>query len=197
MSTDKVDEKIQRPPKVSTTSADGIAHQLHRIREWQRGQGYGSELDASRKAPEETNKPDNNVIRRPVEPSPPNEAVATATTGTTAAAVPPGGPTAANNQRSMEDLMVDYQKAMRLHLDDQGRYDRALQAHYASLERITKYKKQHDMSVAQFGTFFEEYRFKKVLEHPDYIKEPTLYMAYDVVSKLFLNVDNSGMKINL
>ena len=56
----KSDDKIQQPPKVSTTSADGIAHQLQRIREWQRGQGYGSELDSSKKCPVEIQPPINN-----------------------------------------------------------------------------------------------------------------------------------------
>ena len=53
------------------------------------------------------------------------------------------------------------------------------------------------LGKSQLSTFFGEFQFNKVQEHVDFKATPTLYSAYAVVEKLFMNMYNSGKLMHM
>lgn len=180
-----VDDKIPRPPKISMTASEGIASQLAKVREYQKGQGYGAELDSTRVAPQVGAEPVYNVVRRPGQ-----EPELLIVAGETLAQQ-------ATRKAEYDTLKAEYDKQLRLNIDDQNRWDRLIASHESKKDRLEKFQKAHDLGVGQLSTFFGEFQFNKVQEHVDFKATPTLYSAYAVVEKLFMNMDNSGKLMHM
>jgi hypothetical protein len=158
-----------------------VTQALSDIDKYQRALGAGKELDADRKAPIVPPEPDVNTVFP--HPGP---------------VIPQVNPTAAPDEKKrQEEAYKTYKDDVKLHTDTQRLYDGKLSNYQTAKERLAVFNSEHDRRIAEFASFFPEYKFQELEENTLFSNERTLYNAYIGMADIMRCSQNTGILITL
>lgn len=182
--SDIIESKLgKRPSKmVGVFAYAQLAEKLVKWKEYFRAKGHRKYLDRAVPVPKVRREP--TMIGRTAEPNPPtyNDLLTDYAEG---------------EERDREEerrsrAQKEYEDQRKLYLQDKNDFRAENKLYEDERDELEEFCSKHDQLVGELECGFEDHKWKAVKTHADFIANPYLWKAFDVLESLYLDDDNTG-----